>query len=96
MKRLVLVLMVAAALGILLYAAAAPSDVIDYQAKPGKVAFTHKKHADALKDCAKCHPGGKGAKIEGFSKDVAHSKLCKPCHVTMKKGPTACNGCHVK
>ena len=66
------------------------ADVIEF--KRG-VKFNHKAHQEALKDCKKCHEKGPG-KIEGFGKDLAHGKLCKVCHVEMKKGPTACKECH--
>jgi hypothetical protein len=59
------------------------------------VTFNHKAHAEALKDCKKCHEKAEGGKIEGFGKDFAH-KTCKDCHTEMKKGPTNCKGCHTK
>lgn len=58
------------------------------------VKFNHKAHQEALKDCTKCHDKAKGGKIEGFGKEYAHSKGCKACHTTMKKGPTSCKECH--
>lgn len=57
------------------------------------VSFKHKAHAEALKDCTKCHAKAEGGKIEGFGKDFAHKK-CKDCHSEMQKGPTNCKGCH--
>jgi hypothetical protein len=68
------------------------ADVIEM--KKG-VSFKHKAHAEALKDCKKCHDKAEGGKIEGFGKDYAHKK-CKECHTDMKKGPTNCKGCHTK
>jgi len=59
------------------------------------VTFNHKAHAEALKDCKKCHETADGGKIAGFGKDIAH-KLCKECHSGMKKGPTNCKGCHTR
>lgn len=59
------------------------------------VSFKHKAHAEALKDCTKCHAKAEGGKIEGFGKDFAH-KTCKGCHTEMKKGPVKCDGCHAK
>lgn len=59
------------------------------------VTFKHKAHAEALKDCKKCHEKAEGGKIEGFNKDYAHKK-CKECHNEMKKGPILCKGCHAK
>jgi len=59
------------------------------------VTFKHKAHAEALKDCTKCHEKATGGKIEGFGKDFAH-KTCKGCHAEKNKGPTNCKGCHTK
>lgn len=69
------------------------SDVIEM--KKG-ISFNHKAHAEALKDCTKCHDKAEGGKIAGFGKDLAHKQACKTCHVEMKKGPTSCKGCHLK
>lgn len=66
------------------------ADVIEM--KKG-VKFNHKAHAEALKDCTKCHAKATGGKVEGFGKDWAH-KNCKGCHTDMKKGPTGCKECH--
>jgi hypothetical protein len=68
------------------------ADVMEF--KKG-VTFKHKAHAEALKDCKKCHENAQGGKIEGFGKDFAHKK-CKECHADLKKGPTNCKGCHTK
>lgn len=68
------------------------ADVMEF--KKG-VSFNHKAHAEALKDCTKCHASAQGGKIEGFGKAFAH-KTCKDCHSEMKKGPTNCKGCHTK
>lgn len=57
------------------------------------VPFSHKAHAEKLKDCTKCHTSAQGGKIEGFGKDWAHKK-CKECHTEMQKGPTTCKACH--
>jgi len=67
------------------------ADVIEMKRN---VKFNHKAHAEALKDCTKCHATATGGKIEGFGKDLAHGKGCKGCHTDMKKGPTACKECH--
>ena len=74
-------------------------DVVEYNPKYGKVTFTHKKHADAIKDCVKCH--------HTWKKGESSGKLCKDCHKATKeaskdgKGISAkdayhkdCKGCH--
>ena len=79
-----------------------------YQGAP----FAHKKHADALKDCKKCHHTWKeGAKVKKCvdchtkdskltAKKAFHAN-CRGCHRAMKKagkatGPTPCTKCHPK
>ncbi len=90
MKRII------SAVALTLFAAsmAMAADTITLPAKNGNVAFPHKQHQEALKDCKKCHEKGPG-KIEGFGKDWAH-KSCKGCHEELKKGPTKCGECHKK
>ncbi len=74
-------------------------DVVEFNPPYGKVTFTHKKHADAIKECVKCHHTWKKGETSG--------KLCKDCHKATKeaskdgKGITAkdayhkdCKGCH--
>jgi len=86
--------MIVALLTVTVFAGSAfAADVIEM--KKG-VTFKHKAHAEALKDCKKCHEKVEGGKIAGFGKDLAHKKACKDCHSEMKKGPTNCKGCHTK
>jgi len=76
--------------------AAEPPATLTFETKNGKVAFSHKAHADKLAgDCTKCHAAKAGGKIAGFSKDSAH-KLCQGCHKDGGKGPTKCAECHKK
>jgi hypothetical protein len=89
MKRLIVAVFAVAAFA----GSAVAADVMEF--KKG-VTFKHKAHAEALKDCKKCHDKAEGGKIEGFGKDFAHKKACKECHTDMKKGPTTCKGCHTK
>jgi hypothetical protein len=89
MKKIIVAAITLTMFAISAYAA----DVIEM--KKG-VSFKHKAHAEALKDCKKCHEKAEGGKIAGFGKDVAHKKGCKDCHVEAKKGPTNCKGCHPK
>jgi len=74
--------------------------------------FGHKKHADALKDCQKCHhttkAGEKAQKCgDCHTKDskvtakTAFHNSCRNCHRDLKKtgkatGPTLCTKCHAK
>jgi hypothetical protein len=90
-KKIIITMLAVTAFTGIAFAAAGP-DVI--QMKKG-VSFSHKHHAEELKDCKKCHENAEGGKIANFGKDFAH-KQCKECHVTMKKGPTTCKGCHAK
>ena len=86
--------MIVAVLSVVVFAGSAfAADVMEM--KRG-VSFKHKAHAEALKDCTKCHEKAEGGKIAGFGKDFAHKKGCKDCHVEMKKGPTGCKECHPK
>lgn len=57
------------------------------------VKFKHKNHQLIIGDCKKCHTKGPG-KIENFGREYAH-KICKGCHLIMKKGPVECKKCHV-
>ncbi len=88
-------------LSILMVSGVFAKDVIEFTPTYGKVTFTHKKHAEALKnDCLTCHhtwkkgeTSGKGckdchkAKTEGkaLSSKDAFHKSCKGCHADAKK-----------
>lgn len=86
---------VVAMLAVTAFAGAAfAADVIELPASNGKITFNHKKHADEVKDCKKCHEKGPG-KIAEKNKEWAH-KNCKGCHSEMKKGPVGCKDCHKK
>lgn len=76
------------------------------------VQFAHKKHADTVKDCVKCHHTTKAGEkpqkcVECHTKDSkvtaykAFHDSCKGCHSALKKegkatGPTICTKCHAK
>jgi hypothetical protein len=82
-------------LSILLVTAVYAKDVIEFTPSFGKVTFTHKKHADAIKDCLRCH--------HTWKKDETSGKLCLDCHKAKAEGKTLsskdafhkdCKGCH--
>lgn len=93
---------------------AAPPDKIvlkELQKTKAPVTFTHKVHAEKVKECKTCHhkdEAGKeqkcsaakchGAKAEGKTVDLkeAFHKQCKDCHKQEKKGPVKCDECHPK
>lgn len=76
------------------------------------VQFGHKKHADTLKDCKKCHHtykegetpqkcGSCHTKDSKVTAKTAYHNTCRNCHRDMKKaghatGPTLCTKCHAK
>jgi len=73
----------------------AQKDEMTFDVPYGKVKFTHKKHADAIKDCLKCHHTWKKGETSG--------KLCKDCHKAKAEGKALsmkdaahkdCKGCH--
>lgn len=89
MKKLVIIMMLLAFVGVNIAIAA---DSYTYENKKGAITFNHKAHQEKLGDCSKCHEG-EPAKIE-VDKDFGH-KTCKACHKEMN-GPTKCNDCHKK
>ena len=87
-----------AALVLLLIAAnafGAGEDILKF--KRG-VVFNHAGHqTEKVGLCSACHVETEGTpqKIPGFGKEWAH-KTCIECHDIFEKGPTKCDGCHVK
>jgi hypothetical protein len=62
------------------------------------VVFNHAGHqSDKVGLCSACHVETEGTprKIPGFGKEWAH-KTCIECHDIFEKGPTTCDGCHIK
>jgi len=72
--------------------AAFAADVIVFPAENGKVVFSHKKHQEAMKDCAACHTSTPG-KMRGSGQYRPH-RLCIGCHENRKTGPVNCVDCH--
>ena len=82
-------------LAMLVVTGAFAKDVVEFNPSYGKVTFTHKKHADAIKDCTKCH--------HTWKKDETSGKMCKECHKAQAEGKAIsekdayhkdCKGCH--
>ena len=105
MKKLAVLLIVAAFVGTAFFAIAADKPAkVTFEVKMGNVTFDHAKH-EGLTDCATCHHTGdqqsckschqKKAGDAPKSKDAFH-KNCKDCHKKEGKGPTKCKECHVK
>ena len=77
-------------------------EVSKYKGNVGAVTMSHSVHEqqglkcidchhkngndDRIKECAKCHKGD-----EGYN--TMHG-LCVDCHISKKKGPQKCMGCH--
>jgi hypothetical protein len=61
----------------------------------GTVTVTHAAHLARRVACKACHGPGPIQKIGRFQPRQAHD-ACRACHVQLAKGPTACQGCHVK
>ncbi len=72
-------------------ATGATPDIIEFPSETGKVIFTHKKHQEAIKDCAVCHKTAPGT-IKEF--EQSPHKLCMGCHEKKKSGPIDCLVCH--
>ncbi len=83
-------------LSVLMVSGVFAKDEIVFDASMGKVTFTHKKHAEIVKnDCVKCHHTWKKGDTSG--------KLCLECHKDKAEGKTLsakdafhkdCKGCH--
>ena len=81
---------------LLVTGAFAQKEQVVFDVSYGKVTFTHKKHADALKgDCMKCHHTWKKGETTG--------KQCGECHKEKAEGKALskkdayhkdCQGCH--
>jgi len=97
MKRLISIGIIAGfMLAVLTVSGVFAKDVVEFNPSYGKVTFTHKKHADALKnDCLKCHHTWKKGDTSGQG--------CKDCHKAKAEGKASsskdafhksCKGCH--
>lgn len=110
MKRIVLIAVVLAGLGLLLGGARAGSapQTVTLKARFGDVTFDHAGHSKTIA-CKECHhkdePGKeqacgachqKAASEQVCSRKTAFHKNCKGCHKAQQKGPVGCRDCHVK
>ena len=73
---------------------AANAFAVDVKLKKG-VIFNHAGHESNL--CSACHVETEGTpgKIPKLGKEWAHN-TCIECHDIFDKGPTKCDGCHLK
>lgn len=70
-------------------------EFIRFKMKDLELPFKHWKHQKSLNDeCFHCH-NSKLGKIDGWSKETAHS-LCISCHELEDQGPVYCRQCHTK
>lgn len=60
----------------------------------GTVTIDHRVHLARRASCKSCHGPGPVSKLV-YTPKVAHAR-CIGCHQERAKGPTACQGCHVK
>jgi hypothetical protein len=57
-----------------------------------KIRFPHKPHASVI-SCNTCHKGSSGH--PELDQSLGHG-LCLDCHRKKQRGPTECQGCHIK
>jgi hypothetical protein len=72
----------------------APSIVVRETRYYGTVTIDHRAHLARRAACKTCHDPGPIRKLT-FTPKVAHDR-CIGCHTQVAKGPTNCQGCHVK
>ena len=60
----------------------------------GTMSIDHRAPLARKISCKMCHGPGQVGKI-AFTPRIAHDR-CVECHRVEARGPTACNGCHVK
>ncbi len=71
-----------------------PTVVVRQTRYYGTVTVDHRAHLARRISCKLCH-GPKPVTKIAFTPRVAHER-CVGCHQTVAKGPTKCQGCHVK
>ena len=108
MKKLMVVLMVAAFVAVAFVAVAQDKGpAVIEMTKKGTVTFNHAQHQVSVPDCAACHHTGGFEKCSSCHAKKADGKKlkykkamhdnCIGCHKEMKKGPAkGCKKCHVK
>lgn len=80
---------------VLLQALPSPPTIIVRETRYyGTVTIDHRAHLARRAKCKTCHGPGPVSKLE-YTPKVAHAR-CVGCHQEQAKGPTACQGCHVK
>lgn len=72
----------------------APTVLVRQTRYYGVITVDHRAHVARRISCRSCHGSAPVGKIT-FTPRVAHER-CLGCHQTIAKGPTKCQGCHVK
>lgn len=104
MKKMLVVLLLAALAAPVAFAAGGPEEV-KFDTKMGTVTFDHAGHQEIESDCTSCHHMGMDSgtckDCHGVddaapkAKDAFHD-LCTGCHKDQGAGPTKCKECHVR
>jgi len=71
-----------------------PTTVVRQTRYYGTVTVDHRAHLARRARCKTCHGPGQVSKLD-FTPRVAHER-CIGCHQEQAKGPTKCQGCHVR
>jgi hypothetical protein len=74
--------------------APAPTTIVRQTKYFGTVTIDHRAHLARKAHCKACHGTGAITKM-ALGPKLAHER-CIGCHAAKDKGPTACNGCHVR
>jgi hypothetical protein len=74
--------------------AATPPERVTFENSYGTVTLDHPAHLERHISCKECHGPGIARSFKFESVGQAHT-TCRGCHEQAKRGPTACNECHV-
>jgi hypothetical protein len=88
---------IGAVIALALSALPPPPDKVVFQTRMyGTITVDHRLHLANRVSCRKCHGDGPVQKIGHFATPREAHERCRECHAEVKRGPTACNGCHVR